>query len=112
MSAIFLDSRKLRKKILETAGEALTQFPQIAQIRLFGSLAKGDENPFSDVDIIVVLTAKDDSADPFRIAKPYFAFFSDHLRIAVDVLVTDLGRVEQLDKTVGGSLVIAERARA
>ena len=35
--------------------------------------------------------------------------FSDHLRVAVDVLVTDLTHVGQLEKTVGGSVVIAEK---
>ena len=51
VSGISLDSRKLRKKIPETARQALRRFPEVAQIRLFGSLAKGEENPLSDVDI-------------------------------------------------------------
>lgn len=110
MNGIFLNSRKLRRKIHETARQALSRFPEIVQIRLFGSLTKGVENPLSDVDIIIVLDRKDRAGgDPLGVAKPYFAFFSDRLRIAVDVLITDRAGIEELDRTVGGSEVVAEK---
>ena len=109
MSGISLDSRKLKNKIRETARQALIRFPEVAQIRLFGSLAKGAENPLSDVDIMVVLDRKDQGRDPLEAARPYFAFFSDRLRVAVDVLITDRAGIDELDRTVGGSEMIAGR---
>ena len=33
--------------------------PEIVEIRLFGSLARGERNPFADADLLIVLDASD-----------------------------------------------------
>ena len=33
--------------------------PEIQEIRLFGSLARGQRNPFADADLLIVLDASD-----------------------------------------------------
>lgn len=43
--------------------------PEIAEIRLFGSLARGTVNPYADADLLVVLDATD---LPFRDRLPRY----------------------------------------
>ena len=45
---------------LKTVAENLgASRPEIAEIRLFGSLARGTRNPFADADLLIVLDASD-----------------------------------------------------
>ncbi len=75
VKAFYLDSERLLKKIKDISEEAPTALPDIKEIRLFGSLAKGDETGFSDVDIFVLI--EDNKLNPIERMKPYFNFFSD-----------------------------------
>jgi predicted nucleotidyltransferase len=43
--------------------------PEIAEIRLFGSLARGTRNPYADADVLVVIDATD---VPFRDRLPRY----------------------------------------
>ena len=106
---IFLETKTLSKRIREAATEALQRFPEIDQVRLFGSLSRGDENGLSDVDLIVVLAASSPKPDPLETVKPYFCFFSNRLDIAVDVLATDLERLESTSTLLGSSVLVAAR---
>ncbi len=59
----YLDKPAIMKAIKRLV-EALSQeYPKIEEIRLFGSLARDEAVPGSDVDILIVLT---DSDLPFR----------------------------------------------
>jgi predicted nucleotidyltransferase len=77
--------------------EAFAVFPELTEIRLFGSLAKGEHAGLSDVDILVV--AEGEQKDPLEMVRPYFSFFSDRMDVAVDLIVTtraDMGKFSDL----------------
>ncbi|HMH53754.1 MAG TPA: nucleotidyltransferase domain-containing protein [Candidatus Acidoferrum sp.] len=43
----------------ELATRLGTERPEIQEIRLFGSLARGQRNPFADADLLIVLDSSD-----------------------------------------------------
>jgi predicted nucleotidyltransferase len=45
----------LRELVMRLGAER----PEILEIRLFGSLARGSRNPFADADVLIVLEASD-----------------------------------------------------
>lgn len=89
--AIWLDRNELLKNLKAAAKEAREKFPEIKDIRLFGSLAKNEETGLSDVDIFIL--ADTDEKNPIERIRPYFYFFSDRLKISIDVI---MARPEEL----------------
>jgi predicted nucleotidyltransferase len=83
--AIWLNRKLLLEKLKETAEEARTVFPEIIEIRLIGSLARNEETGLSDVDIFIICNTAE--SNPLERIKPYFYFFSDRLKIALDMVV-------------------------
>lgn len=65
--------------------EAKQKFPEIKEIWLFGSLAKGEASGLSDIDLLVV--AETTISNPVDRVKTYYPFFADCLKIACDVIV-------------------------
>jgi predicted nucleotidyltransferase len=59
----YLDKPGIMKAITQFAEEAPQKYPEIEKIYLFGSFARDEAVPGSDVDILIVLT---DSHLPFR----------------------------------------------
>jgi len=50
----------IEKVVLDKFKESLLKKLQISNIILFGSLARGDADPFSDMDVVVVVSAECD----------------------------------------------------
>jgi len=101
VKAIYLNKEEVLAKIKEVSGLAVQEFPEIREIRLFGSFAAGKTHALSDVDIIIIVE-KASSLDPIQRIKPYYSFFSQHLDIALDILVIeqkDLSHYEDFLKT-------------
>lgn len=73
VKAIFLNRDEVIKKLCEISSEASIMFPEIEEIKLFGSLVKGDETGLSDVDIFILI--KNGQGDPIERMRPYFSFF-------------------------------------
>lgn len=71
--AIWLDRNQLLEELKTAAKEAKDAFPEIKEIRLFGSLARNEETGLSDVDIFIV--AETEIKNPIERIKPYFCFF-------------------------------------
>lgn len=107
--AIYLDSNAMLQKVSHSAQKALEEFPEIIEIRLFGSFARGGQSSLSDVDILVIIEDNKEFSDPIEIAKPFFNFFSKSLGIATDVLVTTKSRYKELSHISNESKVIARR---
>ena len=67
------------------------------QVVVFGSVARGDDGPDSDIDILVVLPhvtrCHDDAVRIMRLLRD--------IPCGVDVLVTDAGRLEQQSRVPG-----------
>jgi predicted nucleotidyltransferase len=64
VKAFYLDEEAVLQRLREVSEEAFAVFPELTEIRLFGSLAKGEHTGLSDVDILVV--AEGAQRDPFR----------------------------------------------
>lgn len=58
--------------------------PEVLDVRLFGSLARGDATAFSDVDLLI-LTQADAETDPIQRILRYLPYFD--LDRGVDILV-------------------------
>lgn len=52
----------LSERIREDPGRAFGHYPDIQRVLIFGSLAKGYEQPGADIDLAVVAPTLDDSA--------------------------------------------------
>ena len=55
----YLDSNRVLASLHELAMRLGAERPEILEIRLFGSLARGQRNPFADADLLIVLDASD-----------------------------------------------------
>jgi predicted nucleotidyltransferase len=58
---ISLNQPNLLAHLHEIAARIRTEHPEVEQVRLFGSLARGDATGISDVDVLILLR---DSAEP------------------------------------------------
>ena len=55
----YLDRDAVLASLRELATRLGAERPEIQEIRLFGSLARGERNPFADADLLIVLDASD-----------------------------------------------------
>ena len=53
VKAISLNREGILRRLKAVAEEASRVFPSIVEIRLFGSLAKGEETGLSDADLLI-----------------------------------------------------------
>jgi hypothetical protein len=60
---ISVDPAKVRRSVDEYAKRLFAEHPEVEEVVVFGSFAKGNYAPGSDVDILIVLSG---SARPFR----------------------------------------------
>ena len=78
------------------------------RVVVFGSVARGEEGPDSDIDILVVLPhvtrAHDDAVKIMRLLRD--------VPCGVDVLVTDAGRLERQSQVPGVVRVALRQGRA
>jgi predicted nucleotidyltransferase len=64
--------------------------PEIQEIRLFGSLARGQRNPFADADVLIVLDASDLPArERIAVYKP------THIPVPMDLTVCTRHELER-----------------
>ena len=54
-----LDRKACIARLRECAEGSLEHFPEVLEIRLFGSLARGEARPGSDADLLIVLQDSD-----------------------------------------------------
>jgi predicted nucleotidyltransferase len=60
------------------------EHPEVADVRVFGSIARGDHVGASDVDVLIVLR-DGESGDPIERIRSFYPYFD--LPIGVDLLV-------------------------
>lgn len=107
MKAFSLDRDELLRRLERLSREAAVTFPEILQVRLFGSLAKGTHTGLSDVDLFLLVERA--PRDPIERIKPYFDFFVGRLGMAVDVMVATVGELQGLSSFLEGSLLLFDR---
>ena len=65
----YLDSEKVLAELREIAARIGAAHPEVLEVRLFGSLARGERNPYADADLLIVLDA---SHVPYRDRPPLY----------------------------------------
>jgi len=96
---ISIDRDELLARLKAIAARLCTEHPEVRAVRVFGSLARGDQVGTSDVDVLIVLrggaqgdalcfTTQQDPWELLRVFQPYF-----DLPIGVDMLVLSEGQI-------------------
>jgi hypothetical protein len=65
----YLDRGAVVTSLRRLAERLGTERPEVVEVRLFGSLARGERNPRADADVLIVLDASD---VPFRERLPLY----------------------------------------
>jgi uncharacterized protein len=104
VKAFSLNREGIIQKLKRVAEEASHVFPTIVEVRLFGSLAKGEETGLSDADIFILIEGEKEN--PVERMKPYFSFFSDRLDIAIDMIVATKREVDSFDEVLACSKLL------
>ena len=77
----WLDRERIGEELRSAARALALRYPEVQEVWLFGSLARGDAVPGSDADVLVVLSKTDES---FLDRSPRYALAG--CRIGVDLL--------------------------
>ncbi len=99
----------LRRELIDASTAAIAAFPEVVEVRLFGSLARGDETGLSDADIWLLVKGRLPS-NPVDRMRPYYAFFADRIGIAVDVIVAGPADREYYGELLKDSIILAQGA--
>lgn len=81
---ISIDRDELLTKLRAIAARLLAEHPEVSAVRLFGSLARGDQVGTSDADVLIVLRGEA-QGDPLELVRRFQPHFD--LPIGVDLLV-------------------------
>lgn len=79
-----LDRERLLQDLRQACERLIRERVEVEEVRLFGSLARGDANAFSDADVLILLN-EDTESDPVVRILRYLPFFD--LARGVDLLV-------------------------
>lgn len=107
VKAFYLDREAILRRLRDASREASQVFPGIQEIRLFGSMARGEGTGLSDVDIFIL--ADDVEGNPIERIRPYFRFFSDKIDMAIDILVATKDEIERFRHLLHDSLLLYRR---
>jgi len=89
---ISLDRNKLLEDLRDSVQRLQLEHPEVLEVRLFGSLARGDYTGTSDVDLLVVLQRAEDM-DPVRRVMTFLPYFD--LPCSVDLIVYTRAELER-----------------
>ena len=81
---ISLNRDDLLARLRKIAARLRTEHPEVIEVRLFGSLARGDQTGTSDVDVLIVLDQSGEQ-DPHRRILTFLPYFD--LTRGTDILV-------------------------
>ncbi len=84
VKTISLDRQEVIGRLHNMAQQLIVEHPEVAEVRLFGSLARGDQTGISDADVLVILHSAV-SKDPHVRALTYLPYFD--MERGVDLLV-------------------------
>lgn len=81
---ISLERNKLLSRLRAIAGQVCAERPEVADVRVFGSIARGDHVGTSDVDVLILLYDSE-REDPIEQVRSFYPYFD--LPVGVDLLV-------------------------
>ncbi len=105
VKAFYLDRSELIKKLREAASEALLLFPEIKEIRLVGSVARGEHTGLSDIDLFIVTESGE--KNPLERMKPYYRFFSGKIGLSLDIITAVQQETGDYKNLLEGSILLA-----
>jgi len=73
VKGIYLKRNEILKRLKKVSKIAIKIFPEIKDIRIFGSFAKGEETGLSDIDILIISDYK--NREHLKVNMKYFNFF-------------------------------------
>lgn len=109
----YLDREAVLASLRQLALRLGAERPEIQEIRLFGSLARGQRNPFADADVLIVVDASDVPArDRLPAYKPARIPLPMDLTICTrDELARELAAGNRfVERMLGDSLVLYSRS--
>jgi len=107
VKAISLNRKSILKTLKLKCAEAQKKFPEIKDIRIFGSIAQGNETGLSDIDILIIADTKENN--PIERIRPYFYFFSDALTgLSCDTIVASPKELDQYAEILKESISYKE----
>ena len=89
---VSLERDSLLEQLRQIAALIRAERPEVAEVRLFGSLARGDQHGTSDVDVLLLLHASEET-DWHRRILAYLPYFD--IGRHADVLVYTTAEVEE-----------------
>jgi predicted nucleotidyltransferase len=84
VTIISLDRNEVLSALRRVAVTIRSAHPEVTDIRLFGSIARGDETGISDADVLLVVRGEVEP-DPISRIRRFYGYFD--LPIGVDVIV-------------------------
>ena len=108
LKAIYLNSDKVIAEITRLSSNAFAEFSELQEIRVFGSVARNEAWGLSDVDLLLIVQGGQND-DPLDRIRPFYAFFSKNLDLAVDILVVDEEKKDQYQDFLENSVSLARR---
>ena len=109
VKAFYLNRDKAIKKLQEAAEEAMLLFPEIKEIRLVGSVARGEHTGLSDIDLFIVIDEGGENA--VERIKPYYRFFSEKIGVSIDMIVARKEEIGDYEGLLRGSVLLAQDCR-
>jgi len=84
VTIISIDRAELLSRLREIARRIREEHPEVVDLRVFGSIARGDQVGTSDVDVLILLEGEDEM-DPVERIRTFYPYFD--LPIDVDLLI-------------------------
>ena len=86
VKAISLNRDEILRKLKELSTDIKRNFPEVREVRLFGSIARGEEHGLSDIDILVIVDELK-RKNFWEIYGGIHEFVSDRIPIDFDLIV-------------------------
>jgi len=90
-----VDINKIKKDLKEIVLKIKRNHPEVVKIILFGSFAKNNYTPYSDIDIAIVVKK---TSKNFVLRQDEFIDYFKHLDFDVNILVYTQDEIEKLKK--------------
>ena len=87
VKAVSLERDKLIPKLREVSQKLKEKYDWIKEVRVFGSLARGEERGLSDVDLLVITKVEVNKENFWNLYGKVFDFVVEELPISFDLLL-------------------------
>ncbi len=107
VKGLYLDSQPLLERVRHVSEEAAVKFPELIEVRVFGSIARGDHSGLSDLDLLLVVHSHE--KNPLKRMRPYYDFFLDRIQFALDMIVITEPEKSAFEKILDESIILFQK---